>query len=1044
MSITSKRRRPVHACTDASQHSCQDLIPDPRTRQAGNDGGTADLVYNPRSQLVSNPFVSEAQRRWMYANDPEMAKEWEAKTPKGKKLPKYKKPTANKRKANPLRIDPTRTVTLRRSFSQRLKKQFMKLRARIVKLVVDEDAFGLAKRQTTNALRHEWATSLKAKSVHNKWFGLVKDRPTGSSQEEARDERGRWTKAGDSGSGTETSDDAVVHSPSFKSWFGDWEHNPSTASKVVDSAGRPQQTAEASVVTEPDGKPMVVYHGTPRGAFDKFDASKVSNPDALHFGPGFYFTEDVKAAEVFAHSNMHAGEKESPTVLKLYLNVRKPFDVDKDKISTRDLSDHDKESVRQQVVTKAFQEEGRHESIEAGREFDKGERAFTYKELTDKYGVSKTAVRQLLERKGHDGLTVSSPVEGDPKKARYWIAFEPAQVKDVHAKNFDPKDPIITHARAMTDDDVWEVRQDVADELAKLFGVHVDEDVLAKLIRSYLHVNNEQQRDERGRFAGAASFSTKLATKALGKIKKSFVKFRDRYGTAGALAITAAMLTPLPGVGFGSIAAAEGIKFIVKHYGVTHNVVTNAGRFEFSTTSEAIEAFQAWLEEQLADLIDGASEEELWAKYVEEGWKRGASRAWDDTKGAVQALAADKEKLDFYRGTRDQFLRSAFNQAVQEERIKVLAGRTFDDLENVTHDMATRMSRTLTDGLARGDNPRQVAADLDDDLDIGMNRANTIAQTEIIRAHAEGQLDAFEELDVDELGVAVEWATADDDAVCPECSEMEGVVLDIDEARGMIPRHPNCRCAFIPANVGESEKDQVRGKTAIDRAVKASAEAGNDDFDADISRARPHSVLNANPLVEFERLLLNGSNDQPRDTHGRWSGPSMRDLLSSADLSTDESLSLRDEREGERQATSTEYVKPDVKAMWKAYKTADAKAKDYIAAAFWNADVDPDAKSAPHKVPDENKLTRQLAIAHRDLANAGGSPEQLAQVEAVAKAHGMVKVGEPGEHVQMDGEYHQATRIGMFNGDNARVTKSGWGKVKPNGNLYLPMKAEVT
>lgn len=35
------------------------------------------------------PFKSEKQRKWMYANDPEMAKEWEEHTPKGKKLPEY-------------------------------------------------------------------------------------------------------------------------------------------------------------------------------------------------------------------------------------------------------------------------------------------------------------------------------------------------------------------------------------------------------------------------------------------------------------------------------------------------------------------------------------------------------------------------------------------------------------------------------------------------------------------------------------------------------------------------------------------------------------------------------------------------------------------------------------------------------------------------------------------------------------------------------------------------------------------------------------------
>lgn len=35
-----------------------------------------------------SPFRSQAQRKFMYANHPAMAKKWEAHTPKGKKLPK--------------------------------------------------------------------------------------------------------------------------------------------------------------------------------------------------------------------------------------------------------------------------------------------------------------------------------------------------------------------------------------------------------------------------------------------------------------------------------------------------------------------------------------------------------------------------------------------------------------------------------------------------------------------------------------------------------------------------------------------------------------------------------------------------------------------------------------------------------------------------------------------------------------------------------------------------------------------------------------------
>ena len=47
------------------------------------------------------PFESESQRGYMYANHPELAKEFEAKTPKGKKLPKHvAKKSFKKKKKN--------------------------------------------------------------------------------------------------------------------------------------------------------------------------------------------------------------------------------------------------------------------------------------------------------------------------------------------------------------------------------------------------------------------------------------------------------------------------------------------------------------------------------------------------------------------------------------------------------------------------------------------------------------------------------------------------------------------------------------------------------------------------------------------------------------------------------------------------------------------------------------------------------------------------------------------------------------------------------
>lgn len=47
------------------------------------------------------PFKSSSQRRWMHANEPEMAERWERHTPEGKKLPERagKKSSSSKSKS---------------------------------------------------------------------------------------------------------------------------------------------------------------------------------------------------------------------------------------------------------------------------------------------------------------------------------------------------------------------------------------------------------------------------------------------------------------------------------------------------------------------------------------------------------------------------------------------------------------------------------------------------------------------------------------------------------------------------------------------------------------------------------------------------------------------------------------------------------------------------------------------------------------------------------------------------------------------------------
>lgn len=101
-------------------------------------------------------------------------------------------------------------------------------------------------------------------------------------------------------------------------------------------------------------------------------------------------------------------------------------------------------------------------------------------------------------------------------------------------------------------------------------------------------------------------------------------------------------------------------------------------------------------------------------------------------------------------------------------------------------------------GIEGGRGVSEVARIIEDALGIGRERALTLARTETIATHAEATLNAFLEAGMAGVQVDAEFATAGDDQVCTECKELEGETYSIEEARGIIPVHPNCRCAWLP------------------------------------------------------------------------------------------------------------------------------------------------------------------------------------------------------------------------------------------------------
>jgi SPP1 gp7 family putative phage head morphogenesis protein len=250
-------------------------------------------------------------------------------------------------------------------------------------------------------------------------------------------------------------------------------------------------------------------------------------------------------------------------------------------------------------------------------------------------------------------------------------------------------------------------------------------------------------------------------------------------------------------------------------------VNVSSQEWRFLTDAAKIKAFQAWLQQQVdAGILETAVSPPWMAAYIDSAYRKGIVRAY-----ALANRPSPFASADFLKGAKASFAAGAFAGPVAVNRLQFLYTRAYTNLKGVTAAMDTQLSMILANGLANGLHPSVLAREMTKTISgLVRTRANAIARTEIIYAHAEGQLDSLKLLGVEGVKAMAEWSTAGDDRVCPKCEPLEGVIMSVDEARGLIPLHPNCRCMWLPANVGEDRTGQLWGSSrddAIEKSLKA-------------------------------------------------------------------------------------------------------------------------------------------------------------------------------------------------------------------------------
>lgn len=253
----------------------------------------------------------------------------------------------------------------------------------------------------------------------------------------------------------------------------------------------------------------------------------------------------------------------------------------------------------------------------------------------------------------------------------------------------------------------------------------------------------------------------------------------------------------------------------------TFNVATTVpipgpNQFAFATTQQKVDAFMGWLNEMAdANILEvttrtggRAALDARWTDtYVRQAYQRGVDR------GKAELSKIGYEMADAPVG-------GLFNQPMHADRLGMLYTRTFKELQGITSSMDTQISRVLTQGLAEGKNPKTIARELNRTVAGGkglppvqvrggvsmspMQRAKTMARTEIIRAHNVANVAEYRMAGLERGRIRAEFSTAGY-GVCPICAQYEGAVMSLNDIEWLIPVHPNCRCVALPVLPGEVE-----------------------------------------------------------------------------------------------------------------------------------------------------------------------------------------------------------------------------------------------
>lgn len=236
------------------------------------------------------------------------------------------------------------------------------------------------------------------------------------------------------------------------------------------------------------------------------------------------------------------------------------------------------------------------------------------------------------------------------------------------------------------------------------------------------------------------------------------------------------------------------------------------GAFKYPALKDQLTAFMDWVNSQIekgiletrAGVGLTRAVEVLWTNYyVRLAYEQGIGRARQELLRARYRVPSVENSGG---------INNIIYQPMHQDRLGVLYSRTYVELKGVTDAMSQQINRVLSQAMTQGKTANQIARllvrtiggpalELTDTLGRfipALQRAQLIARTELVRAHASALVQEYRNWGAVGVKVEAEFMTAGDERVCPECAALEGQIFSLDEIDGMIPIHPACRCMILP------------------------------------------------------------------------------------------------------------------------------------------------------------------------------------------------------------------------------------------------------